>query len=274
MTALILVDPPVGDSVLDTHGNKRSWPNKPYGAGYVDPTPWDSELARSGRQADSVGPPRTSALDDVAFYWTNVANPQQIAAAQKDVSLSSTYFKKIVASQWTLLLEFIWAKLGEFEKELGANGGKRLNFLAETLADVNLFRRRLSWYYDEVEMCLHSMSVAIDERQSDEEGKELISVLFRLRACKEKIESLTPIVTGLLSIRQADLSMREAMLVSKLTLVALVFIPLSFTASIFSMGGDFLPGASMFWVYFAVAVPVTLVILGLAWWIRGETTFI
>ncbi|KAL6713409.1 hypothetical protein ACLMJK_008874 [Lecanora helva] len=266
--ALIVVDPPIGDSALTSSSQRKHWPNVPYGYGYVDFTPWNSDNERLAQQSAICGPPRKSILDDTAWYWMNKASAEQIAEVRKDALISSIFLKKIVASNWNVLLEFVWAKLSDFERELRYVEGTKLNYLAETLADVNLFRRRLSWYHDEVEMSMRSMGITPDSVSDDEDGKEIRS---RLQGCKEKVESLTPIVTGMLNVRQADISMRETRLVSKLTLVALVFIPLSFTASIFSMGGGFLPGSSQFWVYFAVAVPITLIILALAWWLQGKS---
>ena len=175
------------------------------------------------------------------------------------------------------MLEFVWAKLSEFERALGSpqvrgrgTQQKPLDQLAGILADVSLLRRRLLWYLDEVESNLRSMGIDID-KESDDEGKELLSVLKRLQGFKEKVESLKSVVTGMLSVRQEELSQKETKLVSRLTFVALVFILLSFTASIFSMGGDFLPGSSRFWVYFGAAVPMTFLILALAWLLRGQT---
>ena len=191
--------------------------------------------------------------------------------------MSAVFLKKIVASNWNVMLEFVWAKLSEFERTLGGptvrgNRGQHepLDELAKVLAAVGVFRRRLFWYLDEVESNLRSVGIDMD-KESDDEAKELLSVLKRLQGFKEKVESLTSVVTGMLSVRQADLSQKETKLVSRLTVVALVFIPLSFTASIFSMGGDFLPGSSRFWVYFAAAVPMTFIVLALAWLLRGQT---
>lgn len=47
-----------------------------------------------------------------------------------------------------------------------------------------------------------------------------------------------------------------------MTYIALVFIPLSFTSTIFSMSDDFGPGKDRFWIYFATAIPLLLVVLG------------
>lgn len=183
-----------------------------------------------------------------------------MSSVQNDVAMSAIFLKKIVVSNWNVMLEFVWAKLSEFERALGnpevrGTGGQQepLHQLAKILTDVSLFRRRLLWYLDEVESSLRSEGIDIN-KESDDEGKELLSVLKRLQGFKEKVESLTSVVTGMLSVRQADESQKQAKLVSRLTFVALVFIPLSFTASIFSMGADFLPGSSHFWVYFAAAV--------------------
>lgn len=243
-----------------------------YGHGYVDFTPWSVNNSYLRWDDVSRGPPRTSIFDDIVWYWSRAANDVQISSVENDMAMSAIFLKKIVASNWNVMLEFVWAKLSEFERALGSpeargNGGHQL---AEILTDVSLFRRRLLWYLDQVESSLRSMGINID-KESDDEGKELLSVLKRLQGFKEKVESLTSVVTGLLSIRQADMSQKETKLVSRLTFVALVFIPLSFTASIFSMGGDFLPGSSRFWVYFAAAVPMTFIVLALAWLLRGQT---
>jgi hypothetical protein len=49
-----------------------------------------------------------------------------------------------------------------------------------------------------------------------------------------------------------------------LTLVALIFVPLSFTSGLFSMGDDYLPGRDQFWVFFAVAIPLIILIFAIA----------
>ena len=213
------------------------------------------------------GPPRSSILDDIAWYWTSVADAEQVASVARDATASAIFLKKIIASNWNVVLEFIWAKLSEIERELSHLDKDGLRHLSDILSEVHLFRRRLSWYLAEVETSLENVGLPTESRSRDD-GKELLSVLARLRTCKEKIESLTPIVTGMLSVQQADMSMNEARLVSKLTYIALTFLPLSLIAGILSMGGDFQPGHNRFWVYFTVAIPVTLILLALAWWLR------
>ena len=148
---------------------------------------------------------------------------------------------------------------------------------------VNFYRRRLAWYIEEFEWSLHNFGINIDDHNSHDSG-DFLPILGRLRGCKDKAESILSVVTGYLSVRQGEgsleqtrvaieqskVAIKESHLISKLTYLALIFIPLSYIASLFSMGGDFLPGASHFWVYFAVALPMTTIIFVLAWLLRGK----
>lgn len=53
----------------------------------------------------------------------------------------------------------------------------------------------------------------------------------------------------------------------KLTKLAAIIVPCTFVASIFSMRGDFAAGESLFYVYWIVSIPITVVLLS---WIRNK----
>lgn len=79
-------------------------------------------------------------------------------------------------------------------------------------------------------------------------------------------------ITGLVGIAgnqqalaEAKRSLKEAKNIKTLTLVGMVFIPLSFCTGFFSMNDQYLPGGASFRVYFAVAVPLIVVVLLLAY---------
>lgn len=199
-------------------------------------------------------------MEDVVWYCTNTADDSQRPKLGPDFEVTATLLK-IVASHWNVLLEFIWAKLSEMERDVGLSQGSELARMTQILGNVHMIRRRLSWYYDQVEESLQSFGLPLNGQESEKDGEELLAVFARLSSCKEKIESLTPIVMGMLSVHQAEMSMQEAKLVSRLTFIALIFLPLSLVAAMFSMGADFLPGKPSFWIYFAVSLPLTLVIL-------------
>ena len=45
---------------------------------------------------------------------------------------------------------------------------------------------------------------------------------------------------------------------TRLTALAVIFIPLSYVAALFSMADAFAPGGQLFWVYFVTAVPLAV----------------
>jgi Mg2+ and Co2+ transporter CorA len=66
---------------------------------------------------------------------------------------------------------------------------------------------------------------------------------------KEHADSLNDALTGLMGIVSNPQAGREAKTVKILTIVALVFIPLSFTSGLFSMENECLPGEGRFWMF-------------------------
>jgi Mg2+ and Co2+ transporter CorA len=64
--------------------------------------------------------------------------------------------------------------------------------------------------------------------------------------------------------RQTAAANRMARSSGQLTKIATIVVPCTFVASIFSMGGDFAAGESLFYVYWIISVPITL---GLFYWV-------
>jgi hypothetical protein len=83
------------------------------------------------------------------------------------------------------------------------------------------------------------------------------------------VEGLTnALATGYLqyiTIQEARISNGNAQSLSRITVLTMLFIPLSTVASIFSMGGDFLPGNPRAWVFWVVSAPVLMVLAYLYW---------
>jgi hypothetical protein len=100
-------------------------------------------------------------------------------------------------------------------------------------------------------------------------------LLVRFRELRHRTECLNGAVTGLASItanrqacREQQLaleaarrSIREAKSSRAVTLLGLVFIPLAYTSSVFSMSTPYGPGEDKFWQYFAASAPLILVVL-------------
>ena len=71
-------------------------------------------------------------------------------------------------------------------------------------------------------------------------------------------------MTSLIQIIDSQRSFAETANITRFTYLALVFVPLTFVASIFSMNDRFAPGGKIFWLYFATAVPMCVVVFFVA----------
>lgn len=60
---------------------------------------------------------------------------------------------------------------------------------------------------------------------------------------------------------QTKIANRHARSAGQLTKIATIIVPCTFVASIFSMGGSFAAGEHLFFVYWAISVPITIALL-------------
>jgi len=85
---------------------------------------------------------------------------------------------------------------------------------------------------------------------------------------QQSAERINASITGLASIvgnrqafREQQLSLHAAEKSRGLTFIGLVFIPLAFVSSLFSMSDPYGPGGDLFWLYFAISIPVGFVVM-------------
>ncbi|KAF2123800.1 hypothetical protein P153DRAFT_401698 [Dothidotthia symphoricarpi CBS 119687] len=81
---------------------------------------------------------------------------------------------------------------------------------------------------------------------------------------RQSLEYMVPMLISMVQLMDSRRAMEETIYVKRLTYVALIFLPLSFVASLFSMNEDFAVNSSGFKVYLATALPLLpLVLLGI-----------
>lgn len=118
----------------------------------------------------------------------------------------------------------------------------------------------------------HKLTALVDfiNFQLDEEPKQKrwTLVLQDIRYLQRQIEiysisleQMLAVATSMVQILDSRRSIVEALHIKRLTYVALVFIPLSWVASLFSMGEGFSPGQEFFWIYFCISLPLVAFVL-------------
>jgi hypothetical protein len=82
---------------------------------------------------------------------------------------------------------------------------------------------------------------------------------------QSRVDRLTSVVTAVMSITDSRHSMDENRNVASLTWLATFFVPMSFVSSLFSMQTDITQSRATFGWYFAAALPLSFVALGIVW---------
>jgi hypothetical protein len=79
-----------------------------------------------------------------------------------------------------------------------------------------------------------------------------------VQVLKARLDVTLQAYTQAVSVQESITSNKQARQVGYLTSLATLFIPISFVAAIFSMGGNFSAGAKLFWVYWVIAIPLAM----------------
>ena len=274
---LIICDPRI-KRVLTNYSGKTGYDvtTSSYNAGYVDFMPQRDQIkSRSG-------PPRTSFLDDIVFYLHTHSNALDLA----DPSSLRIFVEKIAASQYLKLAEFLQTVIETIQFNLSRRQDLTSFAIAaveEQWSDVQGLQRRVGEYKDDLEAIMLQLQIPFDNPNLKDMADWKDSTVdyqylyWRFKEISQRANSLngsTAALAGLTNNRQAvkaqelaleatERSIREAKSVKALTILGVVFVPLAYVATLFSMSDPYRPGGELFWVYFVVAFPlIGLVLLG------------
>ena len=302
----MVVDPEVGEDLGVTTWEKYStgWAlqkcqTRPYLAGPPDFSPWHS--TSSNRSEDPFVPEHSAKgrgclREAIVGYWKNVASQEEIAAAVDHPRHSFIFGNLSVAVQWIVVLEYLNGVISELETELWqfeempsrpspTQIRDVINHLRAILANVNRWRRRIWWFLEDIKWNLEALSNLAGTQKSkhpeDTAGinKEIDAlsdfefIHDKVDTCRERIESLLPVVFSIFSLLEAQQSTRETKYSSWLTIVATIFLPLSLTAGIFSMAGNYAPNGSQFWIYWVVSIGLILLITAFIFAVRKSGVY-
>lgn len=278
---VVLCDPPLKrvhvwapltkkpDSKWDYAERKLLRGEQPFQGGYLDFVP------RSHSPIKSQGPPRTSLGDDLCHYLINHSASSQ----RLHYELCLVILKKIVASHYMQLLNFTNAQIMTSTHPLIRRDtfhDYSIAWAQNRWSDIEEVTMRCSEYVESLESMMTQLKISFEDPKPSTNGGWQESVidfqycLYRAKVLLKQAgelnntySSLTGIVNAELSLVEARRSIREAKSMKILTIVAMIFIPLSFTCGLFSMAGTYAPGGKNFWIFWAVSTPlVILVFLG------------
>lgn len=211
-------------------------------------------------------------LQSILHYYQNL--PPNFDPANPSILQLSYYPLKIVAAEWMVYIQLMSCCVKTYEYSFKSCEHRSTE---ADVIDLQRWRRRSKQslhklYLVELFMAKHLGSQVATTIPNNDAQTVLYFTLrddFRYLSTQIKhysrsLEFILPVAATVVQLTEARRSIIEATNVRYLTYIALVFVPLTFASSLFSMTGDFLPGRGNFWIYAAVAVPLVVVVLVLS----------
>ncbi|PSN59611.1 hypothetical protein BS50DRAFT_227299 [Corynespora cassiicola Philippines] len=270
--AVILCDPPLRELSPSPKQMTSSGPkdipdddelkNMPFQNGYIDFLPYTDPKRALRIERHQHG----SMLQDLVHYFENHSDLLS-AELWKEPSTSSIFLKKIVAAQNMQLVDYIKAMLPSLELKLTTAWIDE----QDQWKSLQTISRRCGNYRDDVEDTLLSLCFPLEGGKSRgnvnwwECERDFQYIYHRLGILKGRADTLMQSMTGLASIAGNRQNLEEAKRVKRLNLLALLFIPLAYTSSLFSMQDSYAPGNGQFWVYWVSALGVVAMTVAVTW---------
>lgn len=197
-------------------------------------------------------------LDSLTYY---LRHQKQEGSTSMFMSIMNfAYYPiRIVLSEWNLYMHLISRFSKHYEYSL-QDITSRLH--GEDIVDLQRWRRRLK-------QSRHKLSIVSEfvEQHNDGETawkmvlKDINYLQSQLQDYGQSLEQMVTVATTMIQLLDSRRSILEAVSVRRLTYIALVFAPLAWVASLFSMEDAYLPGNDKFWVYFATALPLIVIVI-------------
>lgn len=184
----------------------------------------------------------------------------------------------LIVSDWHHVIKYVTTQLGQIEWEIEEPTLRRdASTVETTLKKLHPWRRNATLYRAMVAQTIDSIfskEIQHQCRESSIPPECGLSALYRdfqivlqdIDTIQSRVERIVSVAAALLSIEDNRRAMDQNHYVARLTYLATIFIPLSFVSGFFSMEPDVTALRQTFWIFFVVAVPLTLSAILVADW--------
>lgn len=204
--------------------------------------------------------------DDLSHYWER-SIPCCFDPKNPTIQSLAYYPLRIIAAEWVKYIAVMNTCL--VNHEYRPDKGSALGKFEMSLRELQSWRRRSIISQRKIQSILSRLESWKAKNPNDTALLQpLITdyqyISLRIDEYGRMLENTVSTVTSAVQIFEARRAFTETSNVTRLTGLALFFIPLSYVSSLFSMQSSNAPGNSKFWVYFAVAIPLMLLVVGVS----------
>jgi Mg2+ and Co2+ transporter CorA len=213
-------------------------------------------------------------LHDLIFWLKNMSD-DDIKAIDTNPRVMMFRMAQIICSEWLILIRYTMARLGQIEWELERPDFRPdPNDIDMSLKKLHTWRRRLPLYKIMVEDTEKKLfrNVGSEGKMQPQDCIMKLKPDFDILAksiddVTERMHRIATVGLAVTSIEESRRAMEQNQMVGRLTYLAVLFAPLSFVSSFFSMTEDIQTLRQTIWIYFCIAIPVTgLVFIAIKPW--------
>lgn len=220
-------------------------------------------------------PPRTSLFEDVIYCTTKMSREDLLSIEKQDSALSIPILS-IVAAEWLTVLSYITTVLTKIEWELESPDYRKddpsgIDSLDSAVERLHPLRRLIPVYRKFIKEVLITILAPSNLNSPPEKPchlrklrSEFESILERIDRLQIQTQNIISLATAIISIDENKRAMKMNKNLVRVTYLAVVFVPVQFVSSFFSMTPDLGSLNQTFWIYFCVAVPLTALCLTIA----------
>ncbi|KAK6958361.1 hypothetical protein Daesc_001160 [Daldinia eschscholtzii] len=210
-----------------------------------------------------------SMMDEVARLLQDCAGASKRPPSAYNLFFLSSGPIKLIIDEWLTYSLIMSRYIKVYEYSTQSVQGRLRNFESEDVVDLYRWRRRsqhslhklqvLKWF---VESSINLSKRCHEHIAPVEEGEDLTRdinyIIAQIEQNGNALEAMIPIMASIIQLLDSRRSVVEAIYVKRLTYIAIVFLPLSFVATLFSMSDNFSIAGTGVWIYVATAVPLLL----------------
>jgi hypothetical protein len=250
---IVLVDPEIGPrfrvgTTDGVHGyTERTLEVRPFQQGYISFIEPSIRLIGRGSYYRERNKDKLTPLDDLIHYWCQISRAQVNALRQPTMLSVMRPAFQIAASEFIVALEAMKASAGlqGYSVNMKSPPSKLEFYLNESTYMDRVLAARIR----QIQAAKYVIRDEGDPVYADYDYLE--GEMRDLRdTCAARLSSITTMI-----------SLLDSRLAGRLSWAALIFAPISYACSIFSMGGAYAPGDRLFWVYIIVAAFFVLIVL-------------
>ncbi|KAI1799721.1 hypothetical protein F4811DRAFT_542606 [Daldinia bambusicola] len=214
----------------------------------------------------------TSMMGEVARLLQDCAETSERQPSTYNLFFLSTGPIKLIIDEWLTYSLIMSRYIKVYEYSTQSVQDRLSNFESEDVVDLYRWRRRsqhslhklqvLKWFVES------SMSPSKRHRENTppvEEAEALMRdidhIIAQIEQNRNALEAMIPIMASIVQLLDSRKSVIETIYVKRLTYIAIVFLPLSFVATLFSMSDNFSIAGTGVWIYVATALPLLLLVL-------------